>query len=589
MRYSTQKFCLLTVTGFILSCQAALAPVAHSDIFQWEYVDPADTTKGKRESTLLVPDGAGRNALPAANLQKLNLNKAYLVNRNLANAIFYFANVSQADFTGADLTNANLSYANLFSANFTDAIVVGANFATQTGGVTAAQIYSTASYKNKDITGISLYGNDLTGWDLNDLVIRNVEFREAKGLMSGQIYSTASYKNRDLRGVKFESLDVSDWNFANQNLEGASFNLSKLTDTSFFNANVRGSSFFAQNYDSLTSAQLYSTASYQNRDLSGIGFVNANMRGWDLSRQNLTSAFMDSCELDGANLENSNLEYAVFDFTSVQGTNFKNANIRGASFWFARGFTPEQLYETTSYQARDLGPLGMFGNDLRGWDFASQDMAESEFREANLDDVRFERANLSNSNFSEASLRNADLTTADLRGSAGANLSQALVSNLIRPDGTIAGLSLTTGEELVVRDHDGSTYSDVASGPIAIRVHEHFSVFEQASLRLIFDDDPWDSVISFEQGVPVQFDGELKLEFAPGTDVRNQIGRSFQVFDWSGVDAASGLNVSTQYRWDLSKLRTAGTITLLAVPEPNTAWLFLSAILSLRLIRVKPH
>ena len=37
-------------------------PVAHADIYQWEYINPANPGQGKQQSTMLAPDGAGANA-----------------------------------------------------------------------------------------------------------------------------------------------------------------------------------------------------------------------------------------------------------------------------------------------------------------------------------------------------------------------------------------------------------------------------------------------------------------------------------------------------------------------------------------------
>jgi uncharacterized protein YjbI with pentapeptide repeats len=576
-----EKLSVVTAIVCLSTGQIAMTRVAEADIYQWQYVDPLDLSKGKTASTVLTTDGAEANAVPGADLQKRRLNKAYLANKDLTSTIFFQADLTQADLSGANLTDADLGYAALQLADFTNATVVGANFATQTGGLTAAQFYSTASYKNKNITGINLYGNNLTGWDLNDQMIQNVEFRETNGLTSGHIYSTASYKTGDLRGVKFESLDVSNWDYANQNLEGASFNFSDITNTNFSGANVRDASFHAHNFDSLTQSQLYSTASYQEKDLAGIGFMVANLSGWDLSGQNLTFAFMDSCDVSNVDFENANLTYAVFDFSSVHGTSFKNANIHGASFWFAMGLTAEQLYESNSYQMRDLGSLGLYGINIQGWDFMGQEMALSIFEEADLSNANFKGANLVNSSFRVATLVQTNLVAADLRGSSGVNLTQALASNLIRPDGTIEGLILAAGEDLVIRDHDGTIYSQAPSGPIAVHVQEQFKIDDQASLRLLFDEDHWDSVISFAHGIPVQFDGILKLDFATGTNVRNQVGRTFRAFDWSGVDLLGAPTVASPYHWDLSNLYTTGEFTLLAIPEPSGVCLILASALIL--------
>ena len=43
------------------------------------------------------------------------------------------------------------------------------------------------------------------------------------------------------------------------------------------------------------------------------------------------------------------------------------------------GFTAEQLYSTATYQDGNLIRLGMGGNDLSGWDFASKNLADADF------------------------------------------------------------------------------------------------------------------------------------------------------------------------------------------------------------------
>ena len=59
---------------------------AHADIFQWEYINPADPSQGKQQSTTLAPDGAGVDAVPGANLSVRNLTMAYLIGADWTNA-----------------------------------------------------------------------------------------------------------------------------------------------------------------------------------------------------------------------------------------------------------------------------------------------------------------------------------------------------------------------------------------------------------------------------------------------------------------------------------------------------------------------
>src|SRR5688500_13879444 len=82
--------------------------VLRADIFQWEYINPANPGEGKQQSTVLASGGAGVNAVPGAYLSYRNLTMAYLIG----------ADLTGARTEGANLTNADLSQAKLTSANF---------------------------------------------------------------------------------------------------------------------------------------------------------------------------------------------------------------------------------------------------------------------------------------------------------------------------------------------------------------------------------------------------------------------------------------------------------------------------------------
>jgi hypothetical protein len=48
----------------ILLVLAASHPTARADIFQWQFINPADPGMGKQQSTTLCIDGAGAGAFP---------------------------------------------------------------------------------------------------------------------------------------------------------------------------------------------------------------------------------------------------------------------------------------------------------------------------------------------------------------------------------------------------------------------------------------------------------------------------------------------------------------------------------------------
>ena len=94
-------------------------------------------------------------------------------------------------------------------------------------------------------------------------------------------------------------------------------------------------------------------------------------------------------------------------------------------------------------------------------------------------------------------------------------------------------------------------------------------------LTVIFDATHWDSTISFQSGIDVSLGGLLELDFAADVDVASQLGRTFDVFDWTGVKPVNRFQITSHYQWDLSRLYDSGVVTLVAVPEPSTAVLLL--------------
>ena len=113
-----------------------------------------------------------------------------------------------------------------------------------------------------------------------------------------------------------------------------------------------------------------------------------------------------------------------------------------------------------------------------------------------------------------ANLTDANLSGADARGAnfQFATLAGANTSNLIQSNGHIAGLDLTAGASLVVRDYDGNPAATPPTGPLPIVVDQHLAMDATGTLRLVFDADPWDSTISFAPGIPVALGGTLELD-----------------------------------------------------------------------------
>jgi hypothetical protein len=102
------------------------------------------------------------------------------------------------------------------------------------------------------------------------------------------------------------------------------------------------------------------------------------------------------------------------------------------------------------------------------------------------------------------------------------------------------------------------------------------------ALRIVFEADSWDSTISFAPAIPVTLGGTLELAFADDVNLASQFGRTFDLFDWTGVNPTGAFAISSPYAWDLSDLYTTGEVTLTAIPEPTAlATLLLGVLLIL--------
>ena len=150
--------------------------------------------------------------------------------------------LSDCDFTGATMSafgGGNMSYVsasvNMTGANLTNAKLDNINLsahATDTG----------VNFSNANLTSASLRGCSVTKMvQFDNAIITNADFSNVTGLTTSQLSQTASYKNKDLSGVKFNGLDLTNWILRGQNLQNTSFNGANLTGVNARYADLRGS------------------------------------------------------------------------------------------------------------------------------------------------------------------------------------------------------------------------------------------------------------------------------------------------------------------------------------------------------------
>ncbi|MCY2953390.1 MAG: pentapeptide repeat-containing protein [Planctomycetota bacterium] len=377
------------------------------------------------------------------------------------------------------------------------------------------------------------------------------------GLTPAQLVSTADYKQADLSGLILGGNNLSGCNLSGRNLTGTSFTSATLTGANFTDAQAAQADFSGTVARGFTPAQLYSTGSYKNSHLRGIRLGGNNLSQWNLAGQNLTDA-----DFDGATLA-----ITVFTGADLAGANFRTANLANADLtdaWIAQadfsaalGFSPAQLYSTASYESHDLHGVRFGGSvaasgalnpdNLGNWNLAGQDLTDSLLASANS--------------------ANTDLTGADLRGAPGltrSRLAVAITRNAIRPDGRIPGLRLADGETLLIRDYEGR---------IPITIQGVMELAEGSVFQILLRDPTWGSTISFEPGTLLSIAGDLKLSLAADVDPDASVGHTFKLFDWADVGSTAGFHgVLSDLQWDTSRLYSTGEVTLVGlVPEPGCA------------------
>ncbi|MFO0911737.1 MAG: pentapeptide repeat-containing protein [Pirellulales bacterium] len=582
-------------------------------------------SKGFKASQLYSTASYVNRDLQGIDLGANDLTSWNFRDQNLTEAVFDGSTLAKTDFTRASLIEADLRGATLGTAIFTDAVVRGANFTgAVANGFTKTQLYSTGSYKNQNLRGMILAGNDLTAWDfrgqdltevdftgstltditLNNAIIAGADFTEAfyHGLTKQRFTSTASFVNKDLHEVILAKNDLTGWDFQNQSLIDADFSEAVLRNAKFNGAVVRGTDFQATTRRGFTSSQLYATSSYIAKNMQGIGLSENTLTGWNLANQNLAEA----------SFADSNLISTTFTQSNVTGADFSRTTMRG--------FTSAQLYSTSSYINKQLGAIGLAENDLAGWNFNGQQMPESNFEHAWLTGATFTGAEIVGANFNQTTERGftqaqlastasyarrdlagirlmdndltgwnfasqymvnghfstgtiwtaANLSGADLRGSTGFVIDwTANLDNTILPDGSVRGMNVGNAQTMIVRDYDGGLDDNDEPLPLLpVLVHQQMTFTPTAALEVVLFDNDWNSTMWVDSSAKINLDGTLKIAFGDASGPTT-VDTSFDLFNWPSTFPTGDKFASVTWplftRWDLSDLYTTGEITLLSL------------------------
>ena len=244
--------------------------------------------------------------------------------------------------------------------------LTGTNFAGQ--NLTNATIYGTVT--NADFSQANLANAHL------DATLTDANFAQAN--------LTNATVNRTLINADFSQANLTNASFASTYYDdhGNFYIGADLTGANLTGAEVRGADFTHDSFYSIgsgiTVAQLYSTASYQAHDLSGIRLGDNSFAGVNLASQNLTNtriygtlttadfrqAILANAYL-GATLTDANFAQANLSNATVGGpatnANFSQANLTNVIF--AVSYTDS---DNNLHPGADLTGANLTAADSRG-------------------------------------------------------------------------------------------------------------------------------------------------------------------------------------------------------------------------------
>jgi len=149
--------------------------------------------------------------------------------------------------------------------------------------------------------------------------------------------------------------------------------------------------------------------------LTSLNLTKAYLIEADLTGANAKAATLTNADFRGANLAGASLQNAL-----VTGTNFSGAVVTGANFsgTGSRGFTPQQLYSTASYQDHQLQGINLQSVNLNSGIFSDQNLTGAILWSTQFAGADFSGANLAGADFQNANIAGADFSGAAIAGGA---------------------------------------------------------------------------------------------------------------------------------------------------------------------------
>lgn len=332
-----------------------------------------------------------------------------LYHANFDNCTLDGSTFLETRFVGCTFRNANLRFCELdtfshtlrFRNDFTGADITGSWF----WGFPENSLKQTASYRKRSLIGVAFRGA-LCNVSFRDFQLCNVDFPSEPGTLEGcdftgatlrqlivsnlsseQLYSTANYINKDLSGILLLGLGDEScrekWDFSDCNL--SYFIRCDLRSACFDNAFFLRTKAGQVHYLSTAESELTVSSYYQAKQLADIGFDRCMLvepqlqRTANWRRKDLRGMHLKNMNLDGWHFSGMNMGDADLCGSSLKAVDFTDADIARLRLQGCRHLTVSQLMQTKTYKRSSRQDILAYYWDV---DFVDRTDSEKEFQDS---------------------------------------------------------------------------------------------------------------------------------------------------------------------------------------------------------------
>jgi len=226
---------------------------------------------------------------------------------------------------------------------------------------------------------------DLTGFDLDDFIFKNVKLFET------------NFASAKLRNTDFSEATLFKTTFNHADLSYANFKSRHLIGCQFQNADLSFSNMSAVKFHKCNLSKI----KIKGAKLAEANFHYNDFTGMDFSEFNLTETLFNLCTLNQTNFSEANLTKSTFMNCELNNVQFFKSNLYRTTFRFCDisggNFAHAKLYD-----------VRFIGSPLRHTRFDNARIIESAFENINLFKANFSFATIELANFSLAFIQGSD-------------------------------------------------------------------------------------------------------------------------------------------------------------------------------------